>query len=286
MSPSLRFTTVSFFGDMQTTETRYICGRNERLENRSCSGHGDGSPSSKLRYEYGPLRAVIHNRDLRYTFELEPASRVYTAFRTNEHGQPTWSKPHRMKQPRSSGITRLFQTETIDTGERREVFGYVARHVITTTLETRDSELQSQSQMDGWYIDPPAAWLNLHPPLPPGGFCYIYSLGSTSEKDDYKFTETGTRETGFILLRTRTNKNVCRDEAGNPRDYRSVHRGEVTEFSETPLEPDLFVPPPNFKRVPQLPDSSRHRLPYRMRLRWEMFKDSITLPNRIAKFTG
>src|SRR5208283_5057571 len=136
-SPSLRFTSVSLFGDTQITATRYICGRNERFENRSCSGHSDGSPSSELRYEYGPLRARISNRDLGYTFEVEPASRVYTAFRTNEHGNPIWLKPHRIAQPKKSGKTRLCQIQTIDTGERREMFGYLARHVITNSIATR-----------------------------------------------------------------------------------------------------------------------------------------------------
>src|SRR5271157_1240569 len=142
---SLRFTTVSTIGDMQTSATRHMCGRNERIEHRNCSGHRD-SPSAKPRHEYGPLRAVIFNRDLGYTFEVEPASRVYTAFRTNEHGNPIWSKPQRIEQPKKSGKTRHYRIETVDTGERREVFGYTARHVITTTLATRDLELQSESQ--------------------------------------------------------------------------------------------------------------------------------------------
>src|SRR5271165_4853400 len=147
---SLRFTAVSLIDDMHTTSTRYICGRNERIENRSCSGHRD-SPTAKPRYEYGPLRAAIFNRDLGYTFEVEPASRFYTAFRTNEHGNPIWSKPHRLEQPNKTGKTRYSHIETIDTGERREMFGYTARHVITTTRQTRDSELLGESVIDGWY---------------------------------------------------------------------------------------------------------------------------------------
>ncbi len=131
------------------------------------------------------------------------------------------------------------------------MFGYLARHLISTTLETRDSELLSESQMDGWYIDPPAAWLNPHSPLPPGKFTYISVF--TSEKDDYKFTETGKRETGFALLYTRTQTQVCRDATGNSRDYRSVLHQEVTEFSETPLEPDLFVPPLDFDACRSFP---------------------------------
>jgi hypothetical protein len=121
------------------------------------------------------------------------------------------------------------------------------------------------------------------PPLPPGKFTYISVF--TSEKDDYKFTETGKRETGFALLYTRTQTQVCRDATGNSRDYRSVLHQEVTEFSETPLEPDLFVPPLDFERVPQLPDSLHYAFAYRIRLQWEMLKDSISLLKRIAKYS-
>jgi hypothetical protein len=110
-------------------------------------------------------------------------------------------------------------------------------------------------------------------------------LSSGKERDDYNFTEVGKRETGFVILATRTDKSVFRDETGNSRVHESVHHEEVTEFSEAPLEPHLFVPPQDFKRVPQLPDGVGYALTYRMRLRWEILKDSFSLPNRIAKFT-
>lgn len=68
------------------------------------------------------------------------------------------------------------------------------------------------------------------------------------------------------------------------RTIETVHREEVTEFSEAPLEPDLFVPPADFERIPQLSDGVRHTLAYRARLRWEILKDSLSLPDKIAKF--
>ena len=82
--PSLRFTTVSLFGDMPTTRTHYISGLNARSESRSCSGHSTTVPPTNVRYEYGPLRAYIRNRDLNYSFELEIEKRIYTAFQVNE----------------------------------------------------------------------------------------------------------------------------------------------------------------------------------------------------------
>lgn len=280
---NLRFTMVRKFDEMRTSSTEYIRGLNKRSESRSCRGISDTIPPTDVRYEYGPLRVHILNRDLGYSFEVEPATRIYAAFRVNGSGSPVWIKPRRMEPPKRSGKTVHTHIETIDTGERKERFGYIARHVITRTRQMRDSRTLSESECDGWYIDPPAAWSNLHPPPKPGEFCYLAS--GTGPKDDHKFTEAGKRETGFALLATRTHSSF-RDETGTSNTHESVHREEVIEFSEAPLESDLFVPPLDFKRIPQLPDGVRYRLAHRIRLRWEMLKDSFSLPNRIVKFTA
>jgi len=282
--PSLRFTTVHLIGDMPTTRTEYIRRLNTRFESRSCSRHSDITPPTNVRYEYGPLRAYIYNRDLNYRFELELATRIYTARQMNEYGSPKWMKPHQMEPPKRSGRTVHTHTETIDTGERREIFHCIARRVVTRSRQTRGAQLLSESECDGWYIDPPAAWLTLYPPTKPGTFYHLCSR--TGERDDYKFTEVGKRETGFVLLATRTHKSYFQDETGKLRDHESVDREEITELSETPLEPDLFVPPADFKRVPQLPDGVRYARAYRIRLRWESLIDSLSLPNRIARFTA
>jgi hypothetical protein len=191
-APSLRVTWVHAVGDMKTSTTQYICGRNKRIERRSCNGHSDTTFPTKVRYEYGPLRAAIFNRDLGYAFEVEPASGVYTAFRANEYGSPIWSKPQRLAEIKPSGKTRHCHLDTVDTGERREMFGYIARHIVTKNRQSRDSQLLGESEVDAWYVDPPAAWRSLHPPLPPGVFTYLYA--SPGENDDYKFTEAGRQE--------------------------------------------------------------------------------------------
>jgi hypothetical protein len=257
--PSLRFITAHLIGDMPTTRTEYIRGLNTRSESRSCSGHSDTTPATNVRYEYGPLRAHIYNRDLNYHFDLELAARIYTAYQVNEYGSPKWTKPHQTELPQRSGRTIRTHTETIDTGERREIFHCIARRVVTRTLQTRDEQLVNESECDGWYIDPPSAWLTLYPPKP--GTLHHLCFG-TGERDDYKFTEVGKRETGLALLSTRRHKSFFQDETGRLREHEAVDREEITEFSESPLPADLFVPPSDFKRVPQLPDGLRYTRAY------------------------
>lgn len=282
--PSLRFTTASLFGDMPVSRTEYACGLNTRSESRSCSGHSAATPPANGRYEYGPWRAYIHNRDIGYRFELEIEARIYTACRVDEYGSPVWTKPQQIPPPKRSGRTVHSHTDTIDTGDRKEMFGHTARHIITKSSQTRDGELLSESESDGWYIDPPMAWLNVYPPKP--GVCDLGVSSGMGERDDYKFTETGKSETGFMLLVTRTHKSFLLDQDGTRRVHEAVYRDEVAEFSEAPLHADLFVPPHGYRRVLQLPAGVRYPLPHRVRLCWELLKDRTGWQKKIAQTHG
>src|SRR5712692_7451923 len=153
LKASLKFRTESLHGDMPTSGTEYIYGLNSRSETRNCSGHSEVFPPTHLRYEYGPLRVYIQNRDLHYGFEIDMDAGVYTACRTNAYGSPVWIKPRRIEPLKRSGSTVHSHSETVDTGERRTLFGYTARRVITKNTCRRDSELTSESESDGWYID-------------------------------------------------------------------------------------------------------------------------------------
>ena len=280
---SLRFTLVHRSGSLLSSRTEYVCGQNGRSESRSCTGHSVTAPPTNVQYEYGPLRANIHNRDLGYGFELDLEARIYTAYRANQYGSPTWLKPLQIQPRKRSGQTVHIHTETIDTGERLEILGYGARHVITKTSQTRDSQLLSESECDGWYIDTPAAWLTLHP-AKPGTFCHVMSVNNNA-RHDYKFTGTGQRETGFMVRARWTHKSFVGHEDGSAGIHESVSHDEVAELSETPLQPDLFVPPHDFRRVPQLPNGVRYPFSLQTRLRWEMLKDSFSLQNQILRFT-
>jgi hypothetical protein len=276
---SLRFRTESFFGGMPTSRTEYILDRNTRSESRSCTGHSDIVPPSSLRYEYGPPRAYIQNHDLQYAFEIDIEAGIYTAWRVNEHGSPTWIKPRRRDPVERSGSTVHSHIETIDTGERRTVFGYTARRVITRKASRRDSELTNESESDGWYIDGPPAWLALHPPAQHSAYAVLGS--GRSRRDDFTFSQKGVREGGFPILVSRIDRSYFRDQDGILRSHESSSRNEVTECSETTIDRALFKPPLNFQRVMFLPGARRYPLLKQMRFRWEMLKDSRELRRRL-----
>lgn len=144
-----------------------------------------------------------------------------------------------------------------------------------------DSQIQSESECDGWYIDAPAAWLALHPPPPADTFS---CLASGTERDRCKFTEVGKRENGFALFMRRASKFFIQDEQGGSKSSEAVYEEEVTELSEIPLARELFVPPPSYKRVALFRDGVRYRLGYRARFAWELLRDSLVLPRKITGF--
>jgi hypothetical protein len=277
---SLRFRTESLFGDMPASRTEYILDRNTRSESRSCAGHSDTVPPGNLRYEYGPLRAFIQNPDLQYAFEIDIEAGIYTAWRVREHGNPTRINPRRTDRVERSGSTVHGHIETIDTGERRRVFGYTARRIITRNTSRRDSELTNESESDGWYIDGPSAWLGLHPPAQQRAYRVLVS--GTGRRDDFTFSQKGVRETGFPILVSRIDRSYFRDQDGILKSHERSRRNEVTEFSETTLDRVLFKPPLNFQRVMFLPGAMRYPLLNRMRFRWEMLKDSRQLRRRLS----
>ena len=283
LTASLKFRTDYLHGDMPTSSTEWILGRNTRSEGRSCRGHSQTVPPTNVQYEYGPLRAYIQNCELQYGFEIDVDAGIYTAWRANDYGSPTWIKPLRIKAPERSGSTVHSHTETVDTGDRRTLFGYTARRVVTKNTSRRDSELVSESESDGWYIDAPPAWLNLHPPAQQDAYLVSYALGSgTNTRDDFTFTRKGERETGFPLLVVHVHRSYFSDQDGVIRSHESSSRNEVTEFSEAALDPALFIPPRNFKRVMQLPGGVRYSLSNRLRFRLEMLKDSRELRKKLA----
>src|SRR2546427_1413107 len=125
---SLRYVKVFVSGEVRCSRTEYILGRKSRSESRNSSSFRD--QNGVMHVEEGSLRAWIENHDLRRLFQLDFETRVYTASPIPYYRGRVGFKPRRRDRHRPSGRTVHVRTETIDTGERREIFGYTARHVI------------------------------------------------------------------------------------------------------------------------------------------------------------
>jgi hypothetical protein len=125
LKASLKFRTDSLYGDVPTSRTEYILGRNTRLEARSCTVRSDTVPPTNVQYDYGPLRVYIRNDGPQYGFEVDLEAGVYTAWRTYEYESPAWIEHRPIGRPERSGSTVHNHTDTIHTGDRRTVFSYL-----------------------------------------------------------------------------------------------------------------------------------------------------------------
>src|SRR6267142_1879708 len=120
----------------------YMQGEWRRWESpRTYSGQARADGSSQR--IYGPRVVTIVRPDLAKTFELnlDASEYVVTPY------PPKKPQPLTKKQMKARGIrmpspaksakpTFRIETTTKDTGEHKELFGYLARHVITTRKET------------------------------------------------------------------------------------------------------------------------------------------------------
>jgi hypothetical protein len=150
--------------------------------------------------------------------------------------------------------TLRIEIATVDTGERKEMFGHVARHVRTTTkqIPLEGSHTQAQETVrDGWYIDvdrriscdPKSAGSG-------SGFMAIGAVvgGKEMMMERPEFVDIGARETGFAVKEVRTTTGETVPATGVRRDS-SINESEVTQFEAMPLDPALFEVPPGFKHV-------------------------------------
>src|SRR6478672_3126573 len=89
--PSLRYVIVNVSGNTHNSRTEYILGQNSRSEYRlsqTVRERGPNQPSA-VRVEYGPLRALIQNRQLHSQFQMDLDARVYTTLHLPEYRTPT-----------------------------------------------------------------------------------------------------------------------------------------------------------------------------------------------------
>lgn len=212
----------------QTYEnTSYIKGKRQRSENS------------------GGQMVTIEQCDLRRNIQLMPAAKVYvinpyddgTPGSTAKPGTPS-TKPGVVTK---GGLVTSTVT-TKDTGERKQMFGYTARHIITTmSIESSPdacSQNNTKMEIDGWYIDATFALdcdsnrqYTYRPPTSAGG-C----------RDRYETKTIGTAKKGFPVYEKMTMLG-----AGGGASFSTIN--EVVEISQATLEQALFEIPADYRQV-------------------------------------
>jgi hypothetical protein len=212
--------------------------------------------------------ATITRCDERRTLELNQDAQLYGWSPVDFIGRDVyWSRSWWREKPEPSppGADVKITVDILDTGERRQVGSYSARHIITTitTSPSPGANMRpSESVEDGWHIDlPPAGCWD-------AGYGQSFLTGSTvrpgagPDRINVEFRGTGRR--GFPIEQT-----TRRRDEHEPGITTSV---KLIEFSETVLDRSLFDVPAGYR--PALP---------RLIGRFDMTKPD-TVANRIAAY--
>ena len=270
--------------------TYFVKGARIRSEWRPGAGYSRNPkhPNSPTEYTYGPVIATIQQCDTQMGIEINTRDREYEMhplprYPTREELKAlaaSHSKPPEPKEKPKPTVT--VERHTVDTGDRKEFFGYLARHVITTTknIPHQGSRTQpSETVQDGWFIDLKArksCITDLLPAEKSGGYVAVLTAGLDNRPNEvYELKETGPRENGFPVKVVRTYRGMLKMPDGSTRE--SVHKteSEVVELSTAPLDPALFEAPKGlkgFKKVDRIDRQPPVPVWARVYMWWERLK--------------
>ena len=271
------------FGQAENSNehTVYIAGDRKRVEFRNSSGKKNAGGSLQL--TYGPRLVAITRCDLGQTFELNLDTSEYTS-------APYPPKPLTKEQMEARGLqipatlekpTLRIEVNTTDTGERKEMFGHVARHVLTTSKQTPLEGSRSEPQetvTDAWYIDLNQR-LSCDPNWPERKHSHAYTLFTNGRlpREKVEFIPTGEAQTGFALQSVTSSKIAYAKPDGTRRQIDSKTQFLVTELEEGPLDPALFEIPQGFRHVQRIERNSMSSASSsRMQDLWQRLKASVT----------
>jgi len=187
-----------------------------------------------------PPVASIEQCDQRTMIHLRPRDKTYSSY-TKHVEREGAERPIRRPQPQPTGPEVLVTVNSVDTGERRQVGSYEARHIRTTvTVEPgRGAETKPGSvEADSWYLDLPGLHcLASNPrrtmPLFPGFLM-------APHHDHVVFKHVGIEPQGLVIEETSVEKSD-----GNVM----TNKTELLEVSEQPLDDSLFEVPPDFTQA-------------------------------------
>jgi len=272
----LTIVTRTTVGQFSFTRTEYIKGSRSRIESIDSSERPawNGGPTIRI---FGHPRAMIFQCDQHELLELDLLTHEYTTTEINEQGMPARHASPIATQPSGGALT--VTVETTDTGERKEFFGYAARHFITKQTSVPGPgavSLGSQSEQDGWYIDLDAnAGCGHHTTTVAGGGVLMatstLSVGvPVIDKVERNFV--GVPVAGFPVEVTRRS---LPDGRGDVPSRLSVFKSDVTELSTAPLDPALFDVPKGFTKVDRLNYQASPSLSSQAQVWWYMIKQNF-----------
>jgi len=186
---------------------------------------------------------VLQQCDLRRNIQIMPQANAYIIQPYDEPATTT-SESSTTAQPgavKKGGVVTSTVT-TRDTGERKQMFGYTARRIITmmTTDSSPDacSPIKSKMEIDGWYID---AAFALDCDVSQAYKSYRPQTAAGCQ-DRYETKQVGMAKKGFPVW-----EKMTMFGADGAESFSTVN--EVVEFSQATLDASLFDIPAGYREV-------------------------------------
>jgi hypothetical protein len=221
--------------------------------------HGLSNPMTTAWYFKGPRQRTEHlaeaklNRlpfvanimqcDLRTHILLFELTKTYHSFVIPEERERERTRLHPVPPKPPAGTDVTVTSDSVDTGERRQIGSYEAHRIKTTiTIEPgKDAATKpGKVEIDGWYLDLPG--LNCHEVSPREGenvppLAEWMMLVRGAAHDHLIFKNLGTPPRGLVVEESSTQR-----QAGNT----IVNKTELLEASDQPLDESLFEVPPDY----------------------------------------
>jgi hypothetical protein len=244
----------------QSESIEYLQSDRRRREHLGSHGYRL-RPNGRTIFCPAPRTALITRCDLKRTFLLNLDDRQYTSdplqtFPTREEMLARAAASGQLVVVPQREPTVLVETETVDTGDRKELFGHTARHVVTTrrVIPLAGAKRGADTTVtDGWYID-----LNTHISCEPSwrsarsGHAFLTVHRQGEEGDVPTFKDVGEPERGFVVASKGTSSGTITSPDGSTRQHVSTWETEVTELSTAAIDPELFEIPSGFKLVERI----------------------------------
>lgn len=237
----------SFSLGQTITSTQYLSASNSRFE-------WANGPANIAGHHIADI--VHYGETVNQRFMLDLDAHEYVFFETDKKGARSGG-PYK-----NSGGTLAIWIDSSDTGERRQMFGHTARHIITKEKRVPGAgscSTPSESETDGWYMDYSGLpeWRRPHPGM------FFVTAGNCM--DNIEVHRSGV-EPGFPL---KVNTILHNSLPGvDSKIVTNTSTLEVVEFTQAPLDPALFVVPADFRRVSELSVMMKPHTP----TTWERFK--------------
>ena len=231
---------------MKTESTIYVKGMRKRTEPGSSMM---GMPAQPITIEQCDLQRTIKINDKKKLYFIEPFSKETDEIidEDTKPATPVKNKPVDTKSnPKTGGIVHMWYNAT-DTGERKKMNGFTARHVWTSQKIKPSPDACSMKdsiiiKTDGWYIDLPQ--FNC-----PVKYRPARSPMAPNEKPDCqdKFVthRSGKGKLGFPLTEKRT--IIMGSQKAQTSEFETSL--ETLEFSTAKLDSMLFEIPPGYKEA-------------------------------------